>query len=44
MTVQDCLVLGLCPESTVANRMQCLKKHMFPLSGEEVKHELDPST
>jgi hypothetical protein len=44
MTVQDYLVLGLCPKSTIAKRMQCLKKNMFPLSGEEVRHELDPST
>jgi hypothetical protein len=42
MTVQDYLVLGLCPKSSVPNRMQCLKKYMFPLSGEEVRHELDP--
>ena len=44
MTVHDYLVLGLCPKSSVANRMQCLKNCTFPLSDEEVQHELDPST
>jgi hypothetical protein len=44
MTVQDYLVLELCPKSSAANRMQCLKKYMLPLPGEEVRHDLDPST